>query len=60
MIHDNESVYKRSHEAGVTMSPPSGRWWLGLRFGKLTLPASLSGRPESLSEDFPLVRLSRE
>ena len=26
----------------------------------LTLPASLSGRPESLSEDLPLVRLSRE
>lgn len=26
----------------------------------LTFPASLSGRPESLSEDFPLARLSRE
>lgn len=27
---------------------------------KLTFPASLSGRPESLSEDLPLVRLSKE
>lgn len=26
----------------------------------LTFPASLSGLPESLSEDFPLVRLSKE
>lgn len=26
----------------------------------LTLPASLSGRPESLSDDLPLVRLSKE
>lgn len=33
--------------------------WLSVQL-LLTLPASLSGRPESLSEDLPLVRLSRE
>lgn len=33
--------------------------WVSVKL-LLTLPASLSGRPESLSEDLPLVRLSRE
>lgn len=46
--------------ANGPLPPPSGNSWVRLRFCKLTFPASLSGRPESLSEDFPLVRLSRE
>lgn len=55
-----KSIQAQYHEAHGPLSPSSGSSWLWECFSKLTLPASLSGRPESLSEDFQLARLSRE